>query len=123
MALKNDSLREQFFQVLAIIEDAWQGPVGKDVGVAMGKYHDVSRNQLDAMGAVLDFASSPSLGEKVIDDDMFGPFAKKCRDFVRRRRAEPPRRCEFGLVEHRPFKLYRLEDFRESVHRTSDSDF
>src|SRR5262245_30376963 len=111
MASKNDSLREQFSQVLAIIEDARQGPVGKDVSVAMGKYDDVPSDQFDPLGAVLDFASSPSLGEKVIDDDMFGSFAKKCRDFARRRRAEPPRRCEFGLVEHGPFKFYRLEDF------------
>jgi len=88
----------------------------------MGEYYDVPRDQFDPMVAVLNFASSPSLGEKMIDDDMFGSFAKKCRDFARRRGAEPPRRCEFGLVEHRPFKFYRLEDFRESVHRTFDSD-
>jgi len=92
------------------------------MGVAMGEYHDVPRKQFDSMGAVLDFAKSPSLGEKVIDDDMFGSFAKKRRDFARRRRAEPPRRREFGLVEQRPFKFYRLEDFRESVHRALDSD-
>jgi len=45
IASKNHSLREQFFQVLAVIDDAWRGPVAEDVRVAMGKYHDVSRSR------------------------------------------------------------------------------
>src|SRR5437762_3046840 len=74
------------------------------------------------MAAVLDFPSSPSFGEKVIDDDMLGSLAKECRHFARGRRAEAPRCCKLGIVKHRTFKLHRIEDFRESVHRTFGTD-
>ena len=82
-----------------------------------GKYYDVARHQFDSMRTVLHFAESPALDQEVIDNDMFGSLAKKLRHFARRRRAESPRRCEFGSVVHRSFKLYQLENFRKSVHR------
>jgi hypothetical protein len=95
--------------------------IGKDVRVAMRKYNDVPGNQIYITRAVLDLPSSSSCQDKVINDDVFGSLAKKRRYFTGGRRTKAPWRRELRVEVHRPFKLHRLEDFRESVHMTFDA--
>jgi hypothetical protein len=71
----------------------------------MGKYHDVSRKQLEVLGTAVDSGSRPALGQEVVNDDVFGSLAKECGDFARRRRADAPWRCEVGVIKTAPWSL------------------